>query len=171
MQVASKKVYWKNNSAPNTCAILSLKKIFYQNLTDTFFQISLKCIKLVIPKILFILVLCSFDVYFKITWPPPIPQQNYPPLQQRLFWNFTPPQAGGTGGACPEIFDMYILILVVLVSPNPVIVKKMNKCIYCIHPVVSSINTVKQGKIQANYTSFTYLNICLSWFVRIGLGC
>ena len=34
-----------------------------------------------------------------------------------------PHQAGGTGGACPEIFDMYILILVVLVSPNPVIVK------------------------------------------------
>ena len=31
------------------------------------FQISLKYIKLVIPKILFILVLCSFNFYFKIT--------------------------------------------------------------------------------------------------------
>ena len=30
------------------------------------FQLSLKYIKLVIPKILFILVLCSFNFYFKI---------------------------------------------------------------------------------------------------------
>ena len=43
------------------------------------FQISLKYIELVIPKILFILVLCRFNFYFKImlTSPPPLPQQNY----------------------------------------------------------------------------------------------
>ena len=51
----------KQQSVPNTCAILPLKKIFYQHLTDfhfafCIFQISLKYIKLVFPKILFILV-------------------------------------------------------------------------------------------------------------------
>ena len=35
-----------------------------QNLADA---LSLKYIKLVIPKILFILVLCSFNFYFKVT--------------------------------------------------------------------------------------------------------
>ena len=59
----------KPQSVPNTCAILPLKKIFYQNLTVNrwIFQIPLKCIILVIPKILFMLVLCSFNFYFKIT--------------------------------------------------------------------------------------------------------
>ena len=42
------------------------------------FQISLKYIKLVIPKILFILVLCNFNFYFKITWHPP-PRTKLPP--------------------------------------------------------------------------------------------
>ena len=42
------------------------------------FQISLKYIQLVIPEILFILVLCSFNCYLKIMWPR---QQNYPPPQ------------------------------------------------------------------------------------------
>ena len=86
-----KKVDWKNNSVPNTCAILPLKKIFYQNLTDTFFQISLKCIKLVIPKILFILVLCSFNFYFKITGTP-VP----PPA--KTFLKFLPSKAPSWGG-------------------------------------------------------------------------
>ena len=81
----------KQQSVPNTCAILPLKKIFYQNLTDTFFQISLKCIKLVIPKILFILVLCSFNFYFKITGPP-VP----PPA--KTFLKFLPSKAPSWGG-------------------------------------------------------------------------
>ena len=38
MQVALKKVYWKNNRVFQTFAILSLKKMFYQNLTDAFFK-------------------------------------------------------------------------------------------------------------------------------------
>ena len=60
----------KPQSVPNTCTILLLKKIFYQNLTvNRIFQISLKYIKLVILKILFMLVLSSFNFYFKITWP------------------------------------------------------------------------------------------------------
>ena len=88
MQVASKKVYWKNNSVPNTFAILPLKKIFYQN--RCIFQIPLKYIKLVIPKILFVLVLCSFNFYFKITWPPPSPR----PPSGKTSKFFTPLQLG-----------------------------------------------------------------------------
>ena len=39
MQVASKKINWKNNkSVPKTCDILPLKNIFFQNLTDAFFK-------------------------------------------------------------------------------------------------------------------------------------
>ena len=37
MQVASKKVYWKQ-SVPNSCNILPLKNIFFQNLEDAFFK-------------------------------------------------------------------------------------------------------------------------------------
>ena len=56
-----KKGLEKPQSVPNTCTILPLKKIFYQNLTVNrwIFQIPLK-------YILFMLVLCSFNFYFKI---------------------------------------------------------------------------------------------------------
>ena len=80
----------KQQSVPNTCNILPLKKIFFSELNRYIFQISLKHIKLVIPKKLFILVLCSFNFYLKITWPP-LPQQKKnsdpptPTPQQRLF--------------------------------------------------------------------------------------
>ena len=52
-------------TVPNTCAILSWQQIFYQNLTVSrwIFQIPLKYIKLVIPRILFMLVLCSFNLH------------------------------------------------------------------------------------------------------------
>ena len=84
--VSSKKVYLKNNSVPNTCLTLPLKKIFCQSLTDAFY------IKLVIPKILFILALLSFNFYFEIMWPSPLsppPKLKFLiPPQQRLFWNF-----------------------------------------------------------------------------------
>ena len=55
-----------------------------KNLTNGFFKISLKYIKLVIPIILFILALCNFKFYFKITCLPPA-KLNYPPQQ------YTPP--------------------------------------------------------------------------------
>ena len=101
----------KQQSVPNTCAILPLEKIFYQNLTVNrwIFQIPLKYIKLVIPKILFMLVLCSFNFYFKITWPSPpsttsttkIEISDPLPPQQDFFWNFyLSPKL--EGGACPE---------------------------------------------------------------------
>ena len=55
-------------SVPNTCHMLPFKKIFFLNLTDAFFQISLKYIKLVISRTAFILVLCNFNFQLKITW-------------------------------------------------------------------------------------------------------
>ena len=85
----------KQQSVPNTCDISPLKKIFFSKLNRCIFQISLKYIKLVIPEILFILVLCNFSFYLKITWPPFFPptiyhyqNKNFAPLQQRLFQNF-----------------------------------------------------------------------------------
>ena len=60
------------------------KRYFFQNLTDAFFNY-LWHIKLVIPKILFILLLGSFNFYFKISWLPPLPHQN------KNFWTLPPP--------------------------------------------------------------------------------
>ena len=58
----------KQQSVPNTRDILRPKKIFFSELNRCSFQISLKYmyIKLVIPKILFILVLCNFTSKFII---------------------------------------------------------------------------------------------------------
>ena len=86
MQAASKKVYWKQQSVLNSCNITSFKKIFSQ-LNRCIFQISLEYIKLNIPKILFILVLCNFNFYFKIMWPPPAPSTPPPPNQQNHPWH------------------------------------------------------------------------------------
>ena len=47
-----------------------IEKDIFSEVKRCIFQISLKSIKLVIPKIVFILVICSFNFYFKITWPP-----------------------------------------------------------------------------------------------------
>ena len=85
----------KQQSVPNTCDILPLKKIFFSELNRCIFQISLKYIKLFIPEILFIMVLFSFSFYFKITWslPPPPPQKKiappnyptiYPPIKIKI---------------------------------------------------------------------------------------
>ena len=50
---------------------IAIEKDILSELNRCIFQISLKYIKLVIPKILFMLVLDSFIFYFKITWPLP----------------------------------------------------------------------------------------------------
>ena len=79
------KLLQKRSTGKTTECSKHLRHIFIEK--DTFseisrciFQISLKYIKLVIPKILSILVLCNFNLYFKITWlptskklPPPSP--------------------------------------------------------------------------------------------------
>ena len=49
---------------------ITIGKNILSELSRCIFQIPLKYIKLFIPKILFILLLCSFNFYFKIIWPP-----------------------------------------------------------------------------------------------------
>ena len=93
-----KKFYWKNSRVFQMLAIYFHWKDIFTELNRYIFQISLKYIKLVIPKILFILVLCSFDFYFKIAWPPPptleqtypSPQQYNPPHQNKNFFIHLP---------------------------------------------------------------------------------
>ena len=72
---------------------IAIEKDIFSELNRCIFQISLKYIKLVIPKILFIMVLCSFNIYFKITWPPAPPQQNYPSPPPTKIKNVDPPPA------------------------------------------------------------------------------
>ena len=91
----------KQQRVPSKCAILP------SELNRCIFQISVKYIKLVIPKILFILVLCSFNFYFKITWPPPPTHQNknfWPPPSKDFseIFNLPLPQAGG-GWQCKSL--------------------------------------------------------------------
>ena len=85
MQVASK-IYWKNNRVFQILAPIATEKDILSELNRCIFQISL------IPKILFILVLCRSVFYSKITWPPPPTKIKISdhPLWQRLFWNFSP---------------------------------------------------------------------------------
>ena len=87
---------------------IATEKYILSELNRCIFQISLKYSKLVIPKILVILVLCSFNFHFKITRPPPTPpptKSKFLTPHQRLFLNFYPPpplQTGG-GAACPAL--------------------------------------------------------------------
>ena len=87
-RVSGRNMRWKllQNCVPNTCDISPLKKIF--------FQISLKYIKLVIPIILFILVLCNFNFYFKITWTPS--HQQYNPAPPKMKFSDPPPPLANT---------------------------------------------------------------------------
>ena len=75
---------------------IAIEKDVLSELNWCTFQISLTYIKLDIPKILFILVLCSFHFYFKITWPPPPTEltpspNNITPYQNKNFWHSPPP--------------------------------------------------------------------------------
>ena len=82
---------------------IAIEKDILSELNRCIFQISLKYIKLVIPKILFMLVLCSFNFYLKITWLPPAVTKINPPLPPTIsppsrHMN-TPPQQRIWGGA------------------------------------------------------------------------
>ena len=72
---------------------IAIEKDTFSELNRYIFQISLKYIKLVIPKILFTLVLCSFNFYFKkfLTSPPEQRIFNPPPPAPSRAKNFTPP--------------------------------------------------------------------------------
>ena len=93
---------------------IAIEKHIFSELNIFIFQISLKYIKLVIPEILFTLVLCNFNSYFKITWPPP-PKNTPPPSKKSFrsppaktflkFLTLPPPQAGGRGGVCAWLVD------------------------------------------------------------------
>ena len=65
---------------------IAIEKDILSELNRCIFQIPLKYIKLVIPKILFILVLCSFNFYFKTMWPyPPHPPSKIIPPANNII--------------------------------------------------------------------------------------
>ena len=88
MQVASKKVYWKNNRVLQTPAMYCHWKDIFSQLNRCIFQICLEYIKLVIPKILFILVLSTFNFY--LCDPPPT-KIKIPDPPAKTFLEFLPP--------------------------------------------------------------------------------
>ena len=59
---------------------IAIEKDIFLELNRCIFQISLKTIKLVIPKILLILLLIRFKFCFKIMWPVPPNKITPPPL-------------------------------------------------------------------------------------------
>ena len=61
----------KTTECSNHLRHIAIESDIFLELNRYIFQTSLKYIKLVIPKILFVLVLCNFNFYFNITWPPP----------------------------------------------------------------------------------------------------
>ena len=88
---------------------IAIEKNILSELNRCIFQIPLKYIKLVIPKILFILVLwyyslywyyTGFNFYFKITWPPStkIKISDPQPLPAKTSENFNPPSPKLEGG-------------------------------------------------------------------------
>ena len=87
---------------------IAIEKDILSELNRCIFQISLKNIKLVIPKILFMLVvLCSLNFYFKTTWLPPPPNKITPrtkikisdPRSSKDFFEiFNPPSKLEGGG-------------------------------------------------------------------------
>ena len=109
------KLYQKRSTGKTTAfQTLAIEKDIFSELNRCIFQMSLKYIKLVIPKMLFILALCSFNFYFKIRRPPPPPTNQKknlspppPPPQAKTFLKFlqiftpSPSQARGRGVACP----------------------------------------------------------------------
>ena len=81
---------------------IAIEKNILSELNRCIFQMPLKYFKLVISKILFIMVLCSFTFYFKITLPPfPLPPPPPPPKKKLKFLPPPPPPAAKTS----EIFN------------------------------------------------------------------
>ena len=115
------KTFFKNVQKKNvSIPMMDEKKLhirefqMYFLLSRSIFQISLKYIKLVIPKILSILVLCSLILTSKLreTPPPtklPLPPTIYPPHQNKKF--LTPPPPAKT--MILLIFNFQFLLLTI----------------------------------------------------------
>ena len=78
---------------------IAIEKDIFSELNICIFQISLKCIKLVLPKILFILVLCNFNFTSnKQFLPPPPPAKTFltflpsPPQDMKIKHILLPPK-------------------------------------------------------------------------------
>ena len=83
----------KQLSVPNTCNILSLKKIFFQNLTDAFFKYLITILRYSKNTLYTDILQFSFLLQNYVTPPPPPPpRQNYL-LPHNNIQN--------SGGACP----------------------------------------------------------------------
>ena len=88
MQVISKKVYWKSNRVFQTFVPYCHWKRFLSELNRCIFQISVEYIKLVIPKILIILVLCSLIFTLKLR---DLPPPNKTPPHTKIKISDPPP--------------------------------------------------------------------------------
>ena len=96
-KLLQKRFTGKTTSVPNTWAILPLKKIFYQN--RHIFQISLKYIKIVIPKILFIYWYYAVLILTSKLHDPPNNITPHPPKKFMTFSEvFNLPTQAGVGG-------------------------------------------------------------------------
>ena len=103
---------------------IAIEKDIFSELNRCIFQICLKYFKLVIPKILFILVLCSFNFYFKIMWPPFPLNRILPPHQNKNSWpprkdfsqTFNPPSPK-LGGVHALAFIWYFIRTILSEEP------------------------------------------------------
>ena len=83
--------HWKTTECSKHLRHIVIDKYIFSELNRCIFQISQNYIKIAIPKIVFILVLCNFFFFFfKISRPPQqnsSPQQYNPLHQNKNFWS------------------------------------------------------------------------------------
>ena len=103
----------KQQIVPNTCNVLPLKKIFFQNFTDAFFKYVLSILSKLFQKYSLYWYYAVLIFTSKLHDPSPH-QQNYPPSHQnKNSWPpskdfsqiFKPPKDGG--GACHGIYLVF----------------------------------------------------------------
>ena len=101
---------------------IATEKDIFSELTRCIFQISLKYIKLVIPEILFILVLCNLNFYFKNTWPK-VTQSHFS-RQYQVYWTPKKFWQRSTQSTCIGIFFIKITFEILIIFRN---ILKLNK--------------------------------------------
>ena len=101
---------------------IATEKDIFSELTRCIFQISLKYIKLVIPEILFILVLCNLNFYFKNTWPK-VTQSPFS-RQYQVYWTPKKFWQRSTQSTCIGIFFIKITFEILILFRN---ILKLNK--------------------------------------------